>query len=81
MNYEEGAVIPKEVSDKWMTMKLRPNKTLRNVSSPVDALCAEYLSKCHIKKLDPEILALAMKVLQNGLKYHFFYCSKDLETG
>ena len=55
----------KEVSDKWMTMKLRPNETLTNSFSRVDALCVEYLSKCHIKKLDPEISVLVMKELPN----------------
>ena len=60
----------KEVSDKWMTMKLRPNGTLQNFFSRVDALCVKYLTTYQIKKLDPEILALVMKELPNELKYH-----------
>ena len=41
-----------------------------NEVSRVDALCVEYLTKCHIRKQDPEILALLMKKLPNELKYH-----------
>ena len=66
--YNDEVLYFKEVSDKWMTMKLRPNEALRNFFSRVNALCAEYLSKCHITKLDLEILALVMKELPNELK-------------
>ena len=68
--HDEEVLYLKEVSDEWMTGQLRPNKSLLNFLSRVDALCAEYLRKCHIEKLDPEILALVMKELPNELKYN-----------
>ena len=51
-------------------MKFKPFETLRNFFSRVDALCQEYLTKCHINKEDPGILALLMKELPKVLKYH-----------
>ena len=68
MDYTEGAVIEiqyihddevlylKEESGKWIRMKFKPYETLRNFISRFDALCQEYLTKCHLKKEDPEIL-------------------------
>ena len=45
-------------------------RKLRNLFSRVDALCREYLTKCHFKKEDAENLALVMKELPKVLKYH-----------
>ena len=45
---DEGLYL-KEVSDKWIKLQLRPNETLRNSFTRIDSVCAEYLSKCHIK--------------------------------
>ena len=50
----------KEVSDKWIKMRFRPYEKLSSFFSRVDALCQEFLTKCHIKKLDGEIIALVM---------------------
>ena len=68
--HDDEVLYLKEVSDKWMNLSLRQNESLRNFFSRVDSVCAEYLSKCHIKKLDAEILALVMKELPLELKYH-----------
>ena len=68
--HDDEVLYLKEVSDKWIALHLRPNETLRNFFSRVDSLCAEYLTKCHIKKLDAEILSLVMNQLPNELKYH-----------
>ena len=57
IHYDEVLYL-KEVSDKWMNLTLHQNESLRNFFSRVDSVCAEYLSMCHIKKLDAEILAL-----------------------
>ena len=45
-------------------------QTLRICFSRIDSVCAEYLTKCHINKLNDEIFALVMKELPNELKYH-----------
>ena len=77
MNYEEGSVmtvwnvITEYIhNDEVLYLKEVPdilecNYILTNhyeISSLVDSLYAEYLTKCHIRKLDPEILALVIKV-------------------
>ena len=68
--HDDEVLYLEEVSDKWMNLQLRHNETLRHFFSRVDSLCAEYLTKCHIKKLDAEILSLVMKELPLELKYH-----------
>ena len=68
--HDDEVLYLKEVSDKWIRMQFKPYETLRNFFSRIDALCQEFLTKCHIKKEDPEILALVMKELPKDLKYH-----------
>ena len=58
----------KSLTNGWLYNYVR-TKNL-DFFSRVDALCAEYLTKCHIKKLDAEILSLVMNQLPNELKYH-----------
>ena len=74
MDYEEGAVMKiwsimteyihddEAQNETWNRMQLRPNEILRNFLSRVGALCGEYRTMCHIKKHDPEILALVMNL-------------------
>ena len=68
--HDDEVLYLKEVSNKWMNLQLRQNEPLGNFFSRVDSVCAEYLTNCHIKKIDAEILALVMKELSLELKYH-----------
>ena len=68
--HDDEVLYLQEVSDKWIWMKFKPYETLRNFFSRIDALCQEYLTKCHIKKEDPEVLTFVMKELLKDLKYH-----------
>ena len=68
--HDDEVLYWKEVSGKWIRMKFRLYETRRHFFSRVDALCQEYLTKCHIKKQDPKILTLVMKELPKDFKYH-----------
>ena len=82
IDYEEGALMKillkniyddevlhlKDVPDKWIRTKFKSYKTLRNVSSQIDALCQEYLIKCHIKKEDLKKIGISYERITQGFE-------------
>ena len=68
--HDDEVLYLKKVNDKWIRMQFKPFEALRYFFSRIHALCQEFLTKCHNKKEDLEILALVMKELPKDLKYH-----------
>ena len=69
----------KEISDKWIRMKLHHNESLGIILFQVEALCAAYLTKCHIRKLDPENLVLVIKEVPTELKYQLSLLERSFD--
>ena len=49
-------------------MQFKPFEALRNFFSRIHALCQEFLTKCHIKKEDPNLCILLRFATDSTIK-------------